>query len=80
MRNEFTALFLKYVLKGFFPFGILDARFEPTLTKKLLNISAMQFLFAITFPFTPKNDFSGISAFNWFPFNWFMNMNSEKLD
>ena len=52
MKNEFTIFFLKYVLKGLFPFGILAARFEPTLTKKSLNISAMQFLFIITFPFT----------------------------
>ena len=51
MKNEFTTLFLKYVLKGLFPFGILEARFEPTLTKKSLNISPMQFLFVITFPF-----------------------------
>ena len=50
IKNEFTTLFLKYVLKGLFPFGILKARFEPTLTKKSLNISAMQFLFVITFP------------------------------
>ena len=48
MKNEFTALFLKYVLKGVFPFGIVGARFEQTLTKK----SAMQFLFEIIFPFT----------------------------
>ena len=52
MKNEFTTLFLKYVLKGLFPFGILDARLEPTLTKKSSNISAMQLLFVITFPFT----------------------------
>ena len=52
MKNEFTTLFLKYVLKGLFPFAILDARFEPTLTKNAFNISAMQFLFVITFPFT----------------------------
>ena len=50
--NEFKILFFKYVLKDLFPFGILDARFEQTLTKKSLNISAMQFLFVITFPFT----------------------------
>ena len=43
--------FLNMFRKGLFPFGILDARFEPTLTKKSLNISAMQFLFMITFPF-----------------------------
>ena len=41
IKNEFSTLFLKYVLKGIFPFGILDARFEPRLTKMLLNISAM---------------------------------------
>ena len=27
MKNEFTVLFLKYELKGLFPFGILDIRF-----------------------------------------------------
>ena len=52
MKNKFTTLFLKYVLKGLFPFAILDARFEPTLTKNSSNVSAMQFLFVITFPFT----------------------------
>ena len=31
MKNEFTNFFLKYVLKGLFHFGILDAKFEPTL-------------------------------------------------
>ena len=34
MKNKFTTLFLKYALKGLFAFGILDARFEPPLTKK----------------------------------------------
>ena len=52
MKNEFTTLLLKYVLKGLFPFAILDARFEPTLTKNSLNVSTMQFFFVITFPFT----------------------------
>ena len=52
MKNEFTSLFLKYVLKGVFPFGIVGTRFEQTLTKKSLNISAMQFLFEVTFPLT----------------------------
>ena len=52
MKNEFTTLLLKYVLKGLFPFAILDARFEPTLTKNSLNVSKMQFFFVITFPFT----------------------------
>ena len=33
MKNEFTTHFLKYVLKGLFPCGILDGRFEPTSTK-----------------------------------------------
>ena len=51
MKNEFTTLFLKYGLKGLFPFCILDARLEPVLTKKSLNISSMQFLFVTTFPF-----------------------------
>ena len=52
MKNKFTTLFLKYILKGLFPFGIIDARLEPTLTKKSLNISAIQFLFVITLLFT----------------------------
>ena len=43
IKNEFTTHFLKYVLKGLFPFGILDTRFEQTLTKKWLNTSPMQF-------------------------------------
>ena len=54
MKSEFTRLSLKYVLKVLFPFGILDARLEPTLTKKSLNISTMNFLFIMTFPFTIK--------------------------
>ena len=33
MKNKFTTLFLKYALKGLFAFGILDARYEPPLTK-----------------------------------------------
>ena len=45
MENEFTTLFSC-------PFGILDARFEPLLTKKSLNFSAMLFLIVITFLFT----------------------------
>ena len=36
MKNEFKTLFFKYVLKGIFPFGILDAIFELTLTKLTL--------------------------------------------
>ena len=52
MKNKFITLFLQYVLKDLFPSGSLDARFEPTLTKKSLNISAMQFLFVIAFAFT----------------------------
>ena len=52
MKNEFTTLFLKYVLKDLFPFSILDVKFEPRLTKKSFNISVMQFFFAKTFPFT----------------------------
>ena len=39
--------FFRYLQKGFFAFGILDARFEPTFTKKLLNVSVMEALFAI---------------------------------
>ena len=49
MKNEFTSLFLKYVLKGVFPFGIVGTRFEQTLTKKSLNISAMQFYLKLHF-------------------------------
>ena len=51
MKNEFTTLLLKYILKGLFPFGIFDIGFEPTLTKKSLNNSWMQFLFVTTFSF-----------------------------
>ena len=32
IKNQFTALFLKYVLKDLFAFGIVETRFEPTLT------------------------------------------------
>ena len=39
--------FFRYLQKGFFAFGILDARFEPTFRKKLLNVSAMEVSFAI---------------------------------
>ena len=41
--------FIRYLQKGFFAFSILDARFEPTFTKKLLNVSAMEVLFTIIF-------------------------------
>ena len=49
VKNDFTTIFHKYVLEGLFAFGILDERFEPTLTKKSLNISAMEFLIVIIF-------------------------------
>ena len=55
--------FIENVLKGLFSFGIIDARFEPTLTKKSLNILAMQFLFVITFPFT-INEFGAVLSFS----------------
>ena len=35
--------------QNFFAFGILDARFEPTFTNKLLNVSVMKVLFPIIF-------------------------------
>ena len=54
MKNKFTTLYLKYALKGLFPVRILDARLGLTLTKKPLNISTMEFLFVITFPFTKQ--------------------------
>ena len=38
MKNEFTTLFLKYVLQSLFPFGVLGSRFEQTLTKRSWNI------------------------------------------
>ena len=47
IKTEFKVLFFMYLQEGFFAFGILDARFEPTFTKKLLNVSAMEVLFAI---------------------------------
>ena len=37
-------LFFRYLLKGFF-----DARFEQTYTKRLLNVSVMEILFALIF-------------------------------
>ena len=49
IRNQFKTLLLSYSPKEFFTFGILDARFEPTFTNKLLNVSAMEFLFTIIF-------------------------------
>ena len=47
IKNEFEILFFRYLQKVFFAFGILDGRFEPTFTRKLLNVSAMEVLFAI---------------------------------
>ena len=47
IRNEFKTLSFRYLPKGFFAFGILDARFELTFTKKILNVSAMEVLFVI---------------------------------
>ena len=55
--------FIENVLKRLFSFGTIDARFEPTLTKKSLNILAMQFLFVITFPFT-INEFGVVLSFD----------------
>lgn len=43
MKSEFAALFLKYVLKSLFAFGILEARFEPGITKKSLNEFVFRF-------------------------------------
>ena len=37
MKSEFTALFLKYILKSLFGFGILEVRFEQGKTKKILE-------------------------------------------
>ena len=54
IKNEFKTLLLRYLPKGFFAFGILDAKFEPTFTKKLLNVSAMEALFTIIFLCTNK--------------------------
>ena len=48
-KINFKNSFLRYLPKGFFAFGILNARFESTFTKKLLNVSAMEVLFAIIF-------------------------------
>ena len=49
IKNEFKVLFFMYLQKGFFAFGILDARFEPKFRKKLLNVSAMEVSFAIIY-------------------------------
>ena len=49
LKNEFKPLFVGTYRKCFFVFGVLDVRFEPTFTKKLLNVSAMEVLFAIIF-------------------------------
>ena len=43
--------FFRYLSKGFFAFGILDPRFEPTFTKKILNTWTMEVLCAIIFLF-----------------------------
>ena len=37
IKNEFKILFFSYLPKGFFAFGILDARFEPSFTKKIIK-------------------------------------------
>lgn len=47
-------LFSRYLPKGFFTVGILDAKFEAAFTKMLLHVSAMEVLFGITFVFTNK--------------------------
>ena len=44
----------RYLSKRFFAFGISDARFEPTFTKKLLNVAAMEVLFAMIFLSTTR--------------------------
>ena len=40
-------LFSRYLPKGFFTVGILDAKFEAAFTKMLLHVSAMEVLFGI---------------------------------
>ena len=52
MKNELATLFLKYALKDHFPFGNIDVRFEPTLTKKVIEYFRNVFLFVITFSLT----------------------------
>ena len=47
-------LFFRYLPKGFFTVGILDAKFEVTFTKMLLHVSAMEVCFGITFVFTNR--------------------------
>ena len=47
IKNKFRTLFLGPYQKGFFAFGILDTRFEPTFIKISLNVSTMEVLFAI---------------------------------
>ena len=63
MQNEFKTLFWRFLPKRFLAFGLLDARFEPTFTKKLLNVWAMEVLVAIIFLFSNK-EFGDVMALN----------------
>ena len=44
IKIEFNKIFFKYLPKGFFAFGILDARFESTFTKKIKCLSDGSFI------------------------------------
>ena len=63
IKNEFEILFFRYLPKGFFAFGILDSRLEPTFPKKLLNVLAMEVLSTIIFLSTNR-EFGDVLAFD----------------
>ena len=60
-KNEFITFCFKYLLNGYFAFAIFDGRFEQILTKKLLKVSAIGFLFVIVTPFN-VNEFGEVLA------------------
>ena len=63
-KNEFITFCFKYLLNGHFAFRIFDARtFEPILTKKLLKVSTIDFLFVIVILFN-VNEFDEVLAFS----------------
>ena len=60
-KNEFFTFCFKYLLNGYFAFGISDARLQSILTKKLGKASGMNFLFVVVIPFN-VNEFGKILA------------------
>ena len=44
IKNQFKTLFFRYLLKEFFTFGILAARFEPTFPKKIKCLRDASFI------------------------------------